>query len=85
MNQLKAIERKNQVEISKLKEGNNRQEAVLRRKNEEISRIQKQLRDTVEKQKQVAEKRQMAFDRKDSSTMAEKLRVKYKKRIFLFH
>ncbi len=75
MNQLKAIERKNQVEISKLKEGNNRQEAVLRRKNEEISRIQKQLRDTVEKQKQVAEKRQMAFDRKDSSSMAEKLRV----------
>jgi hypothetical protein len=75
VNQLKALERKRLVEISKLQEGNNRQEAVLRRKNEEISRIQKQLRETFEKQKQVAEKRQMAFDRKDTSSTAEKLRV----------
>jgi kinesin family protein 4/21/27 len=74
VNQLKALERKRLVEISKLQEGNNRQEAVLRRKNEEISRIQKQLRETSEKQKQVAEKRQQAFDRKDSSTLGEKLR-----------
>lgn len=71
------MERKRLVEINKLQEGNTRQEAVLRRKNEEISRIQKQLRDTVEKQKQVAEKRQQAFDRKDSSSMGEKLRVRY--------
>lgn len=84
MNQLKAIERKNLVEITKLKEGNNRQEAVLRRKNEEISRIQRQLRDTVEKQKQVAEKRQLAFDRKDSSSMAEKLRVSFYLLLFQF-
>ncbi len=74
VNHLKALERKRMVEISKLQEGNNRQEAVLRRKNEEISRIQKQLRETTEKQKQVAEKRQQAFDRKDTSTLGEKLR-----------
>jgi hypothetical protein len=69
VNQLKAVERKHLVEISKLQEGNHRQEAILRRKNEEITRIQKQLRATVDKQKQVAEKRQMVFDRKDSSIM----------------
>lgn len=74
VNHLKALERKRMVEITKLQEGNNRQEAVLRRKNEEISRIQKQLRETTEKQKQVAEKRQQAFDRKDTSTLGEKLR-----------
>lgn len=79
VNQLKAIERKRLVEISKLQEGNHRQEAVLRRKNEEINRIQRQLRETLEKQKQVAEKRQQAFDRKDSSTLGDKLRV-----IFIF-
>lgn len=74
VNQLKAVERKRLVEITKLQEGNNRQEAVLRRKNEEITRIQKQLRETLEKQKQVAEKRQQNFDRKDSSHLGEKLR-----------
>ena len=74
VNHLKALERKRLVEISKLQEGNNRQEAVLRRKNEEISRIQRQLRETAEKQKQVAEKRQQAFDRKESSALGEKLR-----------
>lgn len=72
---MKALERKRLVEISKLQEGNNRQEAILRRKNEEISRIQKQLRETSEKQKQVAEKRQQAFDRKETSTAGERLRV----------
>ena len=74
MNQLKALERKRQVEITKLQEGNNRQENVLRRKNEEISRIQRQLRDTSEKHKLVQEKRQQAFDRKESSFQFEKLR-----------
>jgi kinesin family protein 4/21/27 len=74
VNHLKALERKRLVEISKLQEGNNRQEAVLKRKNEEISRIQRQLRETAEKQKQVAEKRQQAFDRKESSALGEKLR-----------
>jgi kinesin family member 4 len=75
VSQLKALERKRLVEISKLQEGNNRQEQVLKRKNEEISRIQRQLRDTFEKQKQVAEKRQQAFDRKESSTLGDKLRA----------
>ena len=37
VNQLKALERKRMVEISRLQEGNNRQEAILRRKIEEIS------------------------------------------------
>ena len=74
VNQLKALERKRLVEISKLQEGNNRQENILRRKNEEITRIQKQLRETSEKQKQVAEKRQQAFDRKESSQIGERLR-----------
>ena len=63
------------VEITKLQEGNNRQENVLRRKNEEISRIQRQLRETSEKQKQVQEKRQQAFERKDSSSQGDKLRA----------
>ncbi len=75
VNQLKALERKRMVEITKLQEGNNRQENVLRRKNEEISRIQRQLRETSEKQKQVQEKRQQAFDRKDSSSQGDKLRA----------
>ena len=75
VSQLKAMERKRLVEISKLQEGNCRQEAVLRRKNEEITRIQRQLRETSEKQKQVAEKRQQAFDRKESSLLGERLRV----------
>ena len=75
VNHLKAMERKRMVEISKLQEGNNRQEAILRRKNEEISRIQKQLRETSEKQKQVAEKRQQTFDRKENSSLGERLRV----------
>lgn len=75
VNQLKAMERKRLVEISKLQEGNNRQEAVLRRKNEELTRIQKQLRETLEKQKQVAEKRQLAFEKKDSSTSGDRLRT----------
>jgi len=74
VNNLKAMERKRMVEISKLQEGNNRQEAVLRRKNEEISRIQKQLRETSEKQKLVAEKRQQTFERKENSSVGEKLR-----------
>ena len=74
VNQLKALERKRQVEITKLQEGHHRQEAVLRRKNEEITRIQRQLRETLEKQKQVAEKRQQSFDRKESS-LGEKLRA----------
>jgi len=73
VNQLKALERKRLIEITKLQEGNHRQEAILRRKNEEITRIQRQLRETCEKQKQVAEKRQQAFDRKDSA-MGEKIR-----------
>ena len=73
VNQLKALERKRLIEITKLQEGNNRQEAILRRKNEEITRIQRQLRETCEKQKQVQEKRQQAFDRKDSA-MGEKIR-----------
>lgn len=64
------------VEISKLQEGSHKQEAVLRRKNDEITRIQRQLRETLEKQKVVAEKRQQTFDRKDSSTTADKLRVR---------
>lgn len=68
------MERKRLVEISKLQEGSHKQEAVLRRKNDEITRIQRQLRETLEKQKQVAEKRQQTFDRKDSSTTADKLR-----------
>jgi myosin heavy subunit len=50
-NNLKALDCKRMVEITKLHEGNNRQEAILRRKNEEISRIRKQLRETLEKQK----------------------------------
>lgn len=74
------MERKRQVEISKLQEGNNRQEAVLRRKNEEITRIQRQLRETLEKQKVVAEKRQAAFDRKDMSAFGDKLRVRLLRR-----
>lgn len=74
VNHLKALERKRMVEITKLQEGNNRQEAVLRRKNEEISRIQKQLRETSEKQKLVAEKRQQTFDRKENSSLGDKLR-----------
>ena len=61
------------MEITKLQEGNNRQEAVLRRKNEEITRIQRQLRETLEKQKQVAEKRQQTIDRKEHS-LGDKLR-----------
>ena len=77
VSQLKAQDRKRQVAISKLQEGNTKQEAMIRRKNEELSRIQKQLRETSEKQKQVAEKRQQAFDRKDLSAMGDKLRVKY--------
>ena len=72
--QLKALERKRMAEICKLQEGNNKQENVLRRKNEEITRIQRQLRETSEKQKQVQEKRQQAFDKKDTSTQGEKLR-----------
>ncbi len=72
--QLKAMERKRLVEISKLQSGNNRQEAILKRKNEEINRIQKQLRDTSEKQKLVAAQRQQTFDRKDGSQLGEKLR-----------
>ena len=75
VNHLKAMERKRMVEISKLQEGNNRQENILRRKNEEISRIQKQLRETSEKQKLVAEKRQQTFDRKDNSSLGERLRL----------
>lgn len=76
VNQLKAMERKRLVEISKLQEGSHKQEAVLRRKNDEITRIQRQLRETLEKQKLVAEKRQQTFERKDSSTTADKLRVR---------
>jgi hypothetical protein len=64
------------VEISKLQEGSNRHENILRRKNEEITRIQRQLRETLEKQKIVAEKRQTTFDRKDSSAVGEKMRVR---------
>lgn len=75
VNHLKAMERKRMVEISKLQEGSHKQEAVLRRKNDEITRIQRQLRETLEKQKIVAEKRQQTFERKDSSTTADKLRV----------
>lgn len=71
---MKAMERKRLVEISKLQTGNNRQELILKRKNEEINRIQKQLRETSAKQKLVATQRQQAFDRKDSSQMGEKLR-----------
>lgn len=71
---LKALDRKRQVEIHKLQEGNTKQDAVLRRKNEEISRMQKQVREMVEKQKQVAEKRLQAFERKDSSLLGDKLR-----------
>jgi kinesin family member 4 len=74
VNHLKALDRKRMVEITKLQEGNNRQEAILRRKNEEISRIQKQLRETSEKQKIVAEKRQQTFDRKENSSLGDKLR-----------
>ena len=74
MSQLKALERKRLVVITKLQEGNNRQEVILRRKNEEIAKIQKQLRETFEKQKQVAEKRNQAFERKESSQWGEKLR-----------
>lgn len=77
VNHLKAMERKRMVEISKLQEGTHKQEAVLRRKNDEITRIQRQLRETLEKQKIVAEKRQQTFERKDSSTIAEKLRVTF--------
>ena len=44
---MKTIERKNLFDISKLEEGKNRQEAVLKRKNEEIARVTKQLHDTV--------------------------------------
>ena len=71
--QSKAMKRK-RLEISKLQTGNNRQELILKRKNEEINRIQKQLRDTSAKQKLVAAQRQQAFDRKDSSQMGERLR-----------
>ena len=73
--QLKAVERKRMAEISKLQEGHNKQENMLKRKNEEITRIQRQLRETSEKQKQVQEKRQQAFDKKDTSVQAEKLRA----------
>jgi kinesin family protein 4/21/27 len=75
VSQLKAQDRKRQVAMSKLQEGNAKHEVMLRRKNEEISRMQKQLRETAEKQKQVAEKRQQAFDRKDVSAIGERLRV----------
>ena len=74
VNQLKASDRKQMVAITKLKEGNNKQEAKLRRQNEEISRVQKQLHETSKKQKIVVEKRQEKFDRKDSSTSGIKLR-----------
>ncbi len=70
---MKALDRKRMVEITKLHEGNNRQEAILRRKNEEISRIQKKLRETSEK-KIVAEKRQQTLDRKENSSLGDKLR-----------
>jgi kinesin family protein 4/21/27 len=75
VSQLKNQERKRQVEISRLQTGNSQQANILRRKNEEIARIQKQLRDTSEKQRQVQEKRQQAFDRKDSSSQGDKLRT----------
>ena len=74
VSQLKAQERKRLVEISKLQTGQTRQEAILKRKNEEINRIQKQLRETADKQKLVADQRQQTFDRKDSSQLGEKLR-----------
>lgn len=72
--QLKAQERRRLVEISKLQGNSNRQEAVLKRKNEEIGRIQRQLRDTSAKQKIVAAQRQQTFDRKDGSQLGERLR-----------
>jgi len=53
------------LEISKLQTGNNRQEAILKRKNEEITRIQKQPKDTSEKQKLLATQRQQTCDRKN--------------------
>lgn len=84
VNHLKAMERKRMVEITKLQEGSHKQEAVLRRKNDEITRIQRQLRETLEKQKLVAEKRQLTFDRKDSSTTADKLRVIHLKRVKIY-
>lgn len=74
VSQLKAQERKRLVEISKLQSGQSRQEAILKRKNDEIHRIQKQLRDTADKQKLVAAQRQQTFDRKDSSQLGDRLR-----------
>ena len=71
---MKAQERKRLVEISKLQTGNSRNENILKRKNDEINRIQKQLRESVAKQKLVANQRQQTFDRKDSSQLGDKLR-----------
>ena len=71
VNQLKEVERKRKVEISKLQEGNNRQENILRRKNEEITRIQKQLQETSVKLQEATTNR---YKGRDASKKAEWLR-----------
>ena len=53
MSQLNILNRKRCADITKLQEGNMRQEAILRRKNDEMAKIQKQLDEAREKKKQV--------------------------------
>jgi kinesin family member 4 len=74
MAKLKTMDKKRMSEICKLQEGNSEQESVLRHKNDAISHIQRQLRETSEKLKKVQDKRQQTYDKKDTSTQSEKLR-----------
>ena len=77
MGQLNALKRKRLVESTNdyqdFQVGKYRQEVILRRKTEETAKIQKQLNETFENQKQVAEKRNQAFERKESSQCDVKL------------
>ena len=75
LTQLKENERRREAQIRKLQEGNTRHECLLRSKNAEISRIQRQVADISEKQKQMHEKRLQAFENKSSSSQGDRLRA----------
>lgn len=62
---------------AKLQEGDCRPKArVLDGKKKELHQIQRLLKETLEKQKQVSEKRKQAFDCQDSSTFDDEFKVK---------
>ena len=79
VSKLNAQNVKSQVAISKLQERNNKQKAMIRHKKDELLQIKrlKILKTTNEKKKQVAEKRQQKHEREVSSSMRDKLMVKF--------